>query len=214
MSDTTNVLDAAPTASSDPSAASAGTAGKPRRRPAGLAGMVLAELQGVAADLGITGTARMRKGQLIEAIQDRQGGSAGNRSAPEAKAEYAAPAGSGAGATNGSSATADGGRARRERRPRRIAGDQPPSAAPTVERQDSDRQQGERQDSNRQDSNRQQGERQQGERAPRDREQPGGQPQADRDQPGRPREDDDEFGSRSRRRGRYRDRNRSRRGET
>ena len=36
--------------------------------------MVLAELQALAADLGISGTARMRKGQLIEAIKERQGG--------------------------------------------------------------------------------------------------------------------------------------------
>ena len=36
--------------------------------------MVLPELQALAASLGISGTARMRKGQLIEAITARQGG--------------------------------------------------------------------------------------------------------------------------------------------
>jgi transcription termination factor Rho len=36
---------------------------------------VLAELQQIAGDLGITGTAKMRKGALIEAIQEAQGGS-------------------------------------------------------------------------------------------------------------------------------------------
>ncbi len=36
--------------------------------------MVLPELQGVAAGLGIGGTARMRKGELIAAIQERQNG--------------------------------------------------------------------------------------------------------------------------------------------
>ena len=39
--------------------------------------MVLPELQALAASLGISGTARMRKGQLIEAITARQGGPAG-----------------------------------------------------------------------------------------------------------------------------------------
>jgi len=47
-----------------------------RRRGSGLAGMVLAELQQLAQSLGITGTARMRKSQLIEAIQAAQAGGA------------------------------------------------------------------------------------------------------------------------------------------
>ncbi|HSI92395.1 MAG TPA: transcription termination factor Rho [Jiangellaceae bacterium] len=48
---------------------------KPKRRRApGLNGMVLAELQQLAGSLGITGTGRMRKSQLIEAIQAAQGG--------------------------------------------------------------------------------------------------------------------------------------------
>ncbi|MBA2769179.1 MAG: Rho termination factor N-terminal domain-containing protein, partial [Sporichthyaceae bacterium] len=42
--------------------------------------MVLPELQGLAAQLGISGTARMRKGQLIEAIKERQGN--GSAAAP------------------------------------------------------------------------------------------------------------------------------------
>src|SRR5579875_1505895 len=53
--------------------------GRPRRRSAGLSGMLLPELQQLAGDLGIPGTAKMRKGQLIEAIQTKQaGGPAGN----------------------------------------------------------------------------------------------------------------------------------------
>jgi transcription termination factor Rho len=44
------------------------------RRSSGLSGMVLAELQTVASGLGITGTTRMRKGELIEAIKAAQGG--------------------------------------------------------------------------------------------------------------------------------------------
>ena len=56
--------------------ASAASASRARRRAGGLASLVLPELQALAAELGITGTARMRKSQLIEAITARQGGSA------------------------------------------------------------------------------------------------------------------------------------------
>ncbi len=52
-----------------------------RRKSPGLSGMVLAELQTVASGLGITGTTRMRKGELIEAIREKQGQSAPARSA-------------------------------------------------------------------------------------------------------------------------------------
>jgi transcription termination factor Rho len=45
-----------------------------RRRAGGLDGMVLAELQQLAGSLGISGTGRMRKGQLVEAIRAAQGG--------------------------------------------------------------------------------------------------------------------------------------------
>ena len=45
-----------------------------RRRAAGLDGMVLAELQQLAGSLGITGTGRMRKSQLVDAIRTAQGG--------------------------------------------------------------------------------------------------------------------------------------------
>ncbi|MFW6204780.1 MAG: Rho termination factor N-terminal domain-containing protein, partial [Actinomycetota bacterium] len=44
-----------------------------RRRAPGLQGMVLAELQQLAGSLGITGTGRMRKGELIAAIRTAQG---------------------------------------------------------------------------------------------------------------------------------------------
>ena len=42
----------------------------------GLSSMLLPELQRVAQSMGITGVGRMRKSQLIEAIQSRQGGQA------------------------------------------------------------------------------------------------------------------------------------------
>jgi transcription termination factor Rho len=57
-------------------------ADRPRRRRAGgLDGMVLAELQQLAGSLGISGTGRMRKGQLVEAIRAAQGGGS-NRAEP------------------------------------------------------------------------------------------------------------------------------------
>ena len=52
---------------------------KPRRSGA-LSTMKVAELQGLAASMGITGTAKMRKNDLVTAIKDRQsGGSAAAR---------------------------------------------------------------------------------------------------------------------------------------
>ncbi|GAA5182462.1 transcription termination factor Rho [Rugosimonospora acidiphila] len=71
MSDTTDVT-------SDVSSVQAPeeTAGPARRRRpgSGLAAMLLPELQSMASSLGISGTARMRKGELIAVIQERQAG--------------------------------------------------------------------------------------------------------------------------------------------
>ncbi len=54
------------------------SAAKPRRRSTGgITGMKLPELQTLASELGITGTARMRKSDLITAIKAKQGGSSG-----------------------------------------------------------------------------------------------------------------------------------------
>ena len=53
---------------------------KPARRGgSGLSGMRLADLQRIAQQMGITGTGRMRKSQLVEAIQDREAGGAAYR---------------------------------------------------------------------------------------------------------------------------------------
>lgn len=82
MSDTTDLMGAADT-NVDTSAPAAGAATKRRRSGTGLEGMVLAELQQVASGLGIRGTARMRKSQLIEVIKEAQ---AGGGSAPKAAA--------------------------------------------------------------------------------------------------------------------------------
>ncbi|HVQ88348.1 MAG TPA: transcription termination factor Rho, partial [Actinomycetes bacterium] len=73
MSDTTETLQPASGSASET------TASGTRRRGSGLNGMVLAELQTMAAGLGITGTARLRKGQLIEAIQAAQSSSTSSR---------------------------------------------------------------------------------------------------------------------------------------
>ncbi|MFD3324050.1 transcription termination factor Rho [Streptomyces sp. NPDC058701] len=84
MSDTTDLMGAADT-SVDASAPAAGAATKRRRTGTGLDGMVLAELQQVASGLGIRGTARMRKSQLIEVIKEAQaGGSAPKAASPAA----------------------------------------------------------------------------------------------------------------------------------
>ncbi|MEU9143236.1 transcription termination factor Rho [Streptomyces sp. NPDC048349] len=85
MSDTTDLMGAADT-SVDTSAPAAGAAPKRRRTGTGLEGMVLAELQQVASGLGIRGTARMRKSQLIEVIKETQ---AGGAAAPKAAASAA-----------------------------------------------------------------------------------------------------------------------------
>jgi transcription termination factor Rho len=239
VSDTTDVLDV-PTersagANGDHQATDSGSTAKAKRRSGGLSGMVLPELQAVAADLGISGTARMRKGQLIEAIKERQGGgetpAAGSSTTAPAegdrprrqRAERSAPGGTTSDSTDstdsrdstdgsGSAATAgsDTGSQNREG-----SGSQRRERRP---RDGGDRQQqGQQGERQQQGGRQQQGDRQQQPQGDR-QQQPQGdrqqQPQGDRQQQGdrdRNRDDDDFGGSgRSRRRGRYRDRSRSR----
>ncbi|MGN9838519.1 transcription termination factor Rho [Nonomuraea sp. H19] len=95
MSDTTELL-------SDASGAEPASGDTPTRAPAkprarrsgtGLSAKVLPELQKMAAELGISGTGRMRKSQLIAAIQEKQGGGSGEGTpAPAAVAEAPAAA--------------------------------------------------------------------------------------------------------------------------
>ncbi|MEV6973637.1 transcription termination factor Rho [Kitasatospora sp. NPDC093806] len=101
MSDTTDLMGARPDAEASDAATPAAPARRRRTAAAGLDGMVLAELQKLAADLGITGTGRMRKSQLIETIKEKSGGDPllAGASAPAAapakraaKAETAEPA--------------------------------------------------------------------------------------------------------------------------
>ncbi|WP_328905897.1 transcription termination factor Rho [Streptomyces sp. NBC_00234] len=91
MSDTTDLMGVTADKSVDSAApaegAATGTTARRRRSGTGLDGMVLAELQQVASGLGIRGTARMRKSQLIEVIKEAQ---AGGSSAPKTAAKAAA----------------------------------------------------------------------------------------------------------------------------
>ncbi len=85
VSDTTELLSGAPGASEDapvgnsalPAAAGGATASTPRSRSrggTGLSSLLMPELQRIAQSMSIQGAGRMRKGQLIEAIEARQGG--------------------------------------------------------------------------------------------------------------------------------------------
>lgn len=71
-SETTNGVSQAGQQESEQPSAGAETNGAPRRR-GGLSGMVLAELRQLAGELGID-TSGLRKGDLIAAIKERQGG--------------------------------------------------------------------------------------------------------------------------------------------
>jgi transcription termination factor Rho len=85
VSDTTELLSNTPSVSEDapvgisapPAAAGGATASTSKSRSrggTGLSSLLMPELQRIAQTLGIPGAGRMRKGQLIEAIEARQGG--------------------------------------------------------------------------------------------------------------------------------------------
>jgi transcription termination factor Rho len=89
-----------------------GSGGGTRRRTAGLSAKLLPELQQLAGDLGISGTAKLRKGQLIEAIQAAQtGGSATKTAAPARQAGGSSRRSAGAANRTSADATADNGAA-------------------------------------------------------------------------------------------------------
>jgi transcription termination factor Rho len=205
VSDITTVLDAPTSGASEDTTAAA----KARKRPAGLSGMVLAQLQALAGELGISGTARMRKGQLIEAIKEHQGGGSA-AAAPRGRSAGAASTGAAAGDAAAADAPVNGdgarpagerGTARRTRRDRTTTPPQTDAAPDDAaqadkqgdreqgERPQRDRQQGERPARDRQQGDRQQsggnqhGDRQQGDRPQRDRQQ-GDRQQGDRQQGG------------------------------
>ncbi|GAA1705062.1 transcription termination factor Rho [Streptomyces yatensis] len=70
-------------ASAPATGAATGAAPRRRRSGTGLDAMVLAELQQLASSLGIKGTARMRKGQLIEVIKEKQAAGSGSAEGAE-----------------------------------------------------------------------------------------------------------------------------------
>ena len=85
MSETTDlVVTGAQDAAGSIEATADAPADRGRRRGTGLSGMLLPELQRLAGELGIPGTGRMRKGDLVAAISARQvgGGSPSNGAAP------------------------------------------------------------------------------------------------------------------------------------
>ncbi|MFC5910791.1 Rho termination factor N-terminal domain-containing protein, partial [Streptacidiphilus monticola] len=74
MSDTTDLMGARPDATGSPDTTPAPAPKRRRTTGTGLNSMVLAELQQLASGLGISGTGRMRKSQLIDAIKEKHGG--------------------------------------------------------------------------------------------------------------------------------------------
>lgn len=77
-----------PTTTPEPAAEAASA--PPRKRGGALGGKVLAELQEIAAELGIGNTAKMRKGELIDAIKAARGETP--KTAPASKAPAETPA--------------------------------------------------------------------------------------------------------------------------
>ena len=92
------------------SAGAAGTTAASRRGGTGLSGMLLPDLQRLAQSMGIMGTGRMRKGQVIAAIEERQGSggapgavSAGRQAADSAPRDGQGGSGGSHGAQNDNS---------------------------------------------------------------------------------------------------------------
>ncbi|MDQ1746531.1 MAG: transcription termination factor Rho [Frankiaceae bacterium] len=211
MTDTNDIADGATaTAPAADTAAANGSNGSAKRRGGGLSGMLLPELQQLANEMGIAGTAKMRKSQLIGAIQEKRSGSGPSGSAGSSGSSGEAPDGSApprqrddretapAGPSDADSGRSDTGRSETGR----SDGDRQP-------RQDRDRNQGDRQRSDRQGGDRQQRQGGQGGQQGQQGQQQGGQ--QGQQQGSGPRDDDDYDRNRGgNRRGRFRERNRNR----
>jgi transcription termination factor Rho len=171
------------------------------RRSGALSSMRLAELQGLASSMGITGTAKMRKGDLVTAIRARQNGESG-------PASDAAPPDSPRGDTP------DSGRKRapsdeaRDARPEqqdqadpRERGEQNREAAASREQRDTGESR-EQRDAEGREKGRERGDRDQSGRDGSDRNRDRGEREQKGNQQGggQQRRDDDEGGGRSRRR--------------
>ncbi|HEV2537989.1 MAG TPA: Rho termination factor N-terminal domain-containing protein, partial [Streptosporangiaceae bacterium] len=114
MSDTTELLSSAPGASegapvgtsapsaADPSVADGASTPKSRSRGGtGLSSLLMPELQRIAQSMSIPGAGRMRKGQLIEAIEARQGGAPKQEAGAANQGSNQRAASAGADATRG-----------------------------------------------------------------------------------------------------------------
>jgi len=210
VSDTNDIADGATaTATDNAGGADSGASanGSRRRSGGGLSGMLLPELQKMAGELGIAGTAKMRKSQLITAIQEKRSGgseSSGGESSGGASGETAAasaprqrddrPADNGGERAESPRSDGQG----NDRAQRSDGGDRP-------QRQDRDRYQGDRQ---RQGGGQGQGQggQNQGGGGDRQQQRQGGGGQGG----GGPRDDDYDDRRGGNRRGRFRERNRNR----
>jgi transcription termination factor Rho len=79
--------DASTPSTTSASESSNGSTGSTRRRTGGLSAKLLPELQQLAGDLGIAGSAKLRKGPLIEAIQAAQAGTPKRETAKSASSD-------------------------------------------------------------------------------------------------------------------------------
>ncbi|GGM34992.1 hypothetical protein GCM10012275_02770 [Longimycelium tulufanense] len=143
MSDTNLLSSEAPSATHQEGSSGPSKNGTASRRR-GLSGMVLAELRALAKELGIPNTTGMRKGDLIAAIKERQGGGSpgrGRRSESEAAQlpltgteEAGQPTGEPAGAATGAEqAESAAGAEEPARRGRRRRAASRPAGSPAAE---------------------------------------------------------------------------------
>jgi transcription termination factor Rho len=102
VSDTTEILSGAPAGSEDAPAAAGATASTSKSRSrggTGLSSLLMPELQRIAQTMAIPGAGRMRKSQLIEAIEARQAGGPGQQPSAARGGSNQRAASAGAGAT-------------------------------------------------------------------------------------------------------------------
>jgi transcription termination factor Rho len=95
VSDTAELLDAPSAPEGSPVGTVEGSKSR-GRSGAGLSSLLMPELQRIAQEMGITGTGRMRKSQLVEAIEARQGSKSPRGTAKQDSDQRGTSAGAGA----------------------------------------------------------------------------------------------------------------------